>query len=763
MSAPPHALELSDPARVRHRHRIPARSTRYGDWPDWLPTQVVEAIRASGIERPWAHQAAAADAAFNRRPVAITTGTASGKTLGYLMPVLAATYGGPEALASCPRTERHAVRSQLLTPRRPHTALYLAPTKALARDQLRSHSQLDLPYWRVAAVDGDSDRPERDWARDHSAYLLSNPDFLHYSILPNHERWAGFLSRLRYLVIDEAHHYRGVFGSHVAQVVRRLRRVCAVYDAHPTVITTSATASRPEQTTAELTGCDQDRTVVIDDDTSPHGAVDMLMWQPEEHSATDTATLLGRLVADGNQTVAFVPSRRMAERVAAQARRVTGQRIESYRGGYLAVDRRLLEARLSDGSLEGVATTNALELGIDIAGLDAVIISGFPGTRVSVWQQAGRAGRSCRDALVVLIAANNPLDAYYFDHPELLFDEPVEPTILHPDNPYVLGPHLAAAAQERPLTETDTHWFGPSMIDIAGRLATQGTLRRRSGGWFWTGPDRAVDTIQLRGSGEPETDIVEADSGRVLGTVDHAAADGTVHPGAVYLHQGETFLVDVLDHQMGEALVHSDQPGYYTQPKNSNDIEIVNELTDRPFGAARLHFGDVDVFSQVIGYLRRDELTGEVWDETPLEMPQRRLRTRAVWWTLDQAGTADTNLTAARLGSAAHAAEHAAIGLLGAYAACDRWDIGGLSTVIHPDTGELTVFVHDGNAGGAGFAERGFQIAEKWWGATLERLQSCRCLDGCPTCVVSPKCGNANQMLDKAAAITLLETLLPAR
>lgn len=252
-------------------------------------------------------------------------------------------------------------------------------------------------------------------------------------------------------------------------------------------------------------------------------------------------------------------------------------------------------------------------------------------------------------------------------------------------------------------------------------------------------------------------EIIEEDSGRVLGTVDQASADGTVHPGAVYLHQGDSYLVDELDHETGEALVRPARPGYYTEPKGTNDVEIVSERLNRPFGAGMLHFGEVDVFSQVTGYLRRDEVTSDVWDETPLEMPERRLRTTAVWWTFD---AASLDLSAAQLGSAAHAAEHTAIGLLPMFAPCDRWDIGGLSTVLHPDTGTLTVFVHDGHAGGAGFAERGYAVAEDWWAATLERLRSCDCELGCPSCIVSPKCGNANQMLDKQAATWLLQGLL---
>ncbi|GAB3920424.1 helicase [Microlunatus endophyticus] len=733
-----------------------------------MPAEVVETVRSRGIERPWTHQVAVADAAYGGRPVAVTTGTASGKTLGYLMPVMAATYGGAAATAPVPVTARAETRARLIRPRRPHTALYLAPTKALAHDQLRVTGEFGANRpgpggWRVAAVDGDSDTAERDWARDHAAYVLTNPDFLHYSMLANHSRWATFLGNLRYVVIDEAHRYRGVFGSHVAQVVRRLRRLCASYGASPVFIIASATVTGADRMTSELVGCPAEQVVVVDRDASPHGAVDFTLWEPVQYPTDEAAHLMAQFVDAGLQTVAFIPSRRMAELTAVRAQEqveaLGGEqaRIDSYRAGYLASDRRALEAGLQDGSLRGLAATNALELGVDVAGLDAVIISGFPGTRSALWQQAGRAGRTGRDAQVVLIAARNPLDAYYFDHPELLFDEPVEQTVLHAANPYVLGPHLAAAAQELPITEADGVWFGPEMISVLRRLEAQGVVRKRAAGWFWPRPERAVDAVDLRGAGGPVVEIVEIDSGRVLGTVDQVGSDGTVHPGAVYLHQGDSYLVEDLDQDECEALVRPARTGYYTEPRGAHDVQIVQELQQRPFGNGILHYGEVDVFSQVIGYLRRDEVTSDVWDETPLDMPERRLRTTATWWTFD---AASLDLTAAQLGSAAHAAEHTAIGLLPMFAPCDRWDIGGLSTILHPDTGTLTVFVHDGHPGGAGFAERGYQVAEDWWQATLGRLQSCRCELGCPSCVVSPKCGNANQMLDKQAAIWLLHDLL---
>jgi len=700
----------------------------------------------------------------SRRHVVLTTGTASGKTLGYLLPVLAATYGGPEAaLGSAAAVAEPTLREQLVRRRRPHTALYLAPTKALAHDQLRVCTAFGLRSWNVATLDGDTEHVDRDWARDYASYILTNPDMLHLSVLPQHARWASFLQSLRYVVIDESHRYRGVFGAQVSAVVRRLRRVAALYGADPTFVLASATSTNAGWAASALTGVAQDAVTVIDEDTSAHGAVEMLLWEPDGLPDDTAAELLARMVDQGRQTIAFVSSRKAAERVAvrAQALLTTAARIDSYRGGYLAEDRRRLERALQCGALAGVAATNALELGVDIAGMDTVLISGFPGTRAALWQQAGRAGRQGTDAQVVLISRKQPLDAYLFDHPETLFATPVEATVLHPDNPYVLGPHLAAAAQESPLTARDAEFFGPGMPQLVRRLVTQGVLRERSSGCFWTRPERAVDAIDLRSAAGRSTEIVDVETGRVLGHVDPAATDLTVHPGAVYLHQGESYLVEDLDAEAGEALVKAARPGYYTQPRVLTGVSVVAERRARALGRGRLQLGTVHVTSQVTGFLRRDELSGDVWDETPLDLPEHTLATDAVWWTLDPQLVPD--LSPARLAGGAHGAEHAAIGLLPMFAPCDRWDIAGLSAAQHPDTGVLTVFVHDGQAGGGGFAERGFEVAEEWLSATVERLRSCRCEVGCPACVVSPTCGSANQVLDKEAAIHLLGLLFPQR
>lgn len=729
-----------------------ASAGRAAGWPAWLSAGSIERIEATGIPAPWAHQTQFAEALFQGNHAVVSTPTGSGKTLGYLLPIIAATVDGVLGV------ELDSRRALLTRPR--HTALYLAPTKALAHDQARAAAALGPRGWRVGTLDGDSDEAERRFARDHASYVLTNPDMLHFSVLPNHQRWSTFLGSLRYVVVDEAHRYQGVFGSHVAQVIRRLRRLAHQYGANPTFALSSATAPNAGEFGGRLIG--EAEVTVIDGDASPSGRRTVALWRPENSLRTDTGRLLSRLTDSGAQTIAFVASRQGAELISLEAQEYAREptRIASYRGGYLAYDRRALEAALHSGELLGLASTNALELGVDIAGMDAVLVSGYPGKLSSFWQQAGRAGRRGQEALVVLLARENPLDHYLLDHPELLFDAPVERAVLHPDNPRVLGPHLAAAAQELPLSADDQRWFGPTTGPMAAALAQQGVLRDRGGRYFWTRPDRAVDFINLRAMGERPFDIIERDTGRVVGVVDAAAVDRTVHPGAVYLHQGEPYVVEELDRAERQAFVTMGRPRYYTQPQSSFDIEIVTEHERRRLGITEVCRGDVRLDSQVLAYLRRDEVTHEVWDSTPLEMPRHRMTTQAVWWTVPAHLARRLGWTDLEMGAAVHAAEHTAIGLLPAFAPCDRWDIGGVSTALHPDTGLATIFVHDGMTGGAGFAHRGFEVADDWLAATLERLTTCSCSDGCPACVVSPKCGNANQVLSKASAAELLALLL---
>jgi DEAD/DEAH box helicase domain-containing protein len=743
-----------------HLELMEARPARDVSWPEWLDAPVREAFEAVGVPTPWSHQRTAADLAHTGQHTVVSTGTSSGKSLCYLLP-------GLQAIESSrgPKGQRGA------------SVLYLAPTKALAQDQLAALRRLPLPDLRCGTHDGDSTPEMREWTRDHAEYVLTNPDMLHRSLLPGHARWSRFWGSLRYVVIDECHHYRGVFGAHVAQIVRRLRRVAALYGANPTFVLASATVAEPEVSAGRLTGLD---VVSVTDDGSPRGRTALALWEPPfvpghgengapvRRSATsEVAELLTDLVVERVRTLAFVRSRRGAETVALTARRLLGEvdaslvdQVAAYRGGYLPEERRALEEALRSGRLLGLAATNALELGIDISGLDAVLLAGFPGTRAALWQQVGRAGRGARDALGVMVARDDPLDTYLVNHPEALLGQPVEANVFDPDNPYVLGPHLCAAAAESPLSVADLPMFGPGARAAVDALTEGGLLRKRPHGWFWTDRRRASDLADIRSSGGTPVRLVESDTGRVLGTVDASSAHGTAHAGAVYLHQGETWLVSELDLDDSVAVVVPADPDYSTSAREITDIEILHERASATWGAARLSLGSVRVTHRVVSFLKRAVPGGEVIGEEPLDLPERVLQTSAVWWTLPEHVLAESELAADDLPGAAHAAEHASIGLLPLFATCDRWDIGGVSTALHADTGKLTVFVHDGHPGGAGFAERGFHAATKWLRATREAIASCGCAEGCPSCVQSPKCGNQNNPLDKAGAIALLDLLL---
>jgi DEAD/DEAH box helicase domain-containing protein len=745
---------------LTHLEVMPERPARLADWPEWVSAPVREAFQRCGVPTPWSHQREAADLVRSGAHAVVATGTASGKSLGYLLPAV-------EAIESArgPKGQRGA------------SVLYLSPTKALAQDQLAALHRLGLPDLRCSTHDGDSTPEMRDWTRDHGEYVLTNPDMLHRSLLPTHQRWSRFFASLRYVVIDECHHYRGVFGAHVAQIIRRLRRVAALYGAHPTFVLASATVAEPEVSAARLTGLD---VVAVTDDGSPRGRTALALWEPPfvpgvgennapvRRSATsEVADLLTDLVVEHVRTLAFIRSRRGAETVALTARRLLGEvdptlvdRVAAYRGGYLPEERRELEEDLRSGRLVGLAATNALELGIDISGLDAVLLAGFPGTRAALWQQVGRAGRGAREALGVMVARDDPLDTYLVNHPEALLGRPVEANVFDPDNPYVLGPHLCAAAAEAPLTLDDLPLFGPGARAAVDALTEGGLLRRRPRGWFWTDRRRASDLADIRSTGGTPIRLVEADTGRVLGTVDHSSAHGTAHQGAVYLHQGETWLVTELDLDESVAVVVPARPDYSTTAREVTDIEILQERLATTWGEARLSLGDVRVTHQVVSFLKRKVPTGEVLGEEPLDLPEQVLQTTAVWWTLPSDLLTERGFTAADLPGSAHAAEHASIGLLPLFATCDRWDIGGVSTAMHPDTGKLTVFVHDGHPGGAGFSERGFHAAAAWLRATREAIAACACADGCPSCVQSPKCGNQNNPLDKAGAVALLDLVL---
>lgn len=819
---------------------LPARTAEHADWPAWADATVVQGYRRLGVERPWAHQALAADLLHRGRHTALATSTGSGKSLAFWLPALSAVRESSAAATLDP--------GNIASARTRPTTLYLSPTKALAADQLNALDRvLDAAGTRdvrVATCDGDTSREERSWVQDHADVVLTNPDFLHYALLPNHRRWSRLLKGLRYVVVDEGHAYRGVFGAHVSHVLRRLARLAERYGAErPTVVVASATSAEPAVSAARLIGVRPEDVTAVARDTSPSGRRTVVLWQPPEiaswrppaedaeggtpssmrradpgepdpwalpgdgvagagdtevepvaaevppehprRSATaEAADLLADLAAAGARSLAFTRSRRGAESVAQQARDHlrhapdAAGRIAAYRGGYLPEERRELERALRTGDLLGLATTNALELGVDISGLDTVLIAGWPGTRMSLWQQAGRAGRAGADGLVAFVAREDPLDTYLVTHPEAVFDAPLEATVFDPANPHVLAPHLCAAAQEAPLRTEDLALFGdPAHVrGVLDVLVARGALRRRTSGWYWTHHQAATGLTDLRGAGGTPVRVVEHGTGRMLGTVDASSADGQVHDGAVYVHQGTTYVVNHLDLTDHTAVVQRRKLDYGTWSRSVMSVAIEgwdddgapgpetdaagHDLLTRQWGPVAWGLGPVEVTSQVVSFQRRRLPDMQVLGTEQLELPEHTLGTVAVWWSVPEWVLRAADITPEQTPGALHAAEHAAIGLLPLLATCDRWDLGGVSTELHPDTGEATVFVYDAYPGGAGFAERAYHLGATWLRATRDAIAACPCSDGCPACVQSPKCGSYNAPLDKDAAVRFLDAVL---
>ena len=843
---------------------LPGRPERIADWPQWVCPALVDAWARRGVERPWFHQREAMDALREGRDVVLATGTGSGKSLAAWTPILSDLVEAEDS-------------SRISAIHRRPTALYLAPTKALAADQLASLMALlgqdDKPAdaqaeadpegsqrlvderlrrVRATTVDGDTPREAKEWARASADLILSNPDFLHYVMLPSHQRWSRFLASLRLIVIDEAHHWRGVTGSHIALVVRRLLRVAHHLGANPRVVMLSATVRDAAAVGRALTGR---AAVAITEDGSPAGAHELVLWQGaimadesevdissflaaldappgtatlkvpivRRSAGVEAANLAAAFVEEGARLLAFVRSRAGAEAVAAQVRdRLSARgspnagRVGAYRGGYLPEERRALEEALRTGAVRALATTSALEMGLDVSGLDATITVGWPGTRASLRQQIGRAGRAGTPGTSVLIASDNPLDAYLVRHPDHILGE-VEASVIDPSNPWVLAPHVAAAAAEIPITPSDITYFGPELRGVVERLVTDGYLKRRPAGYFWdaTRPERPCDLTDLRGAAG-DVQIVDAATGTVIGTIDQASADAHVFPGAIYIHQGRTFHVLALsplttpaapaapaaqgwprallpdagggtqgtEHFGGGRREGAPASSIIIPPARADDArvamveEVRTPLRTRSAthtsvdvcaieqtyvcedGTVTWHHGPTNVSTRVTDYdlLRLPGL--EFIRNIELFLPTHTLPTKSTWFTLTPAALTSMGIEAADLAGTLHATEHAMIGILPLVATCDRWDLGGLSTELHDDTGAPTVFIHDAFRGGAGHVLAGFNSARAWVAATLEAVSSCDCESGCPRCVQSPKCGNGNEPLSKQGAITLLAYLL---
>jgi len=771
----PASDDPADEGLVHLRHR-PARSATMVALPDDLPASLRARLEHAGIDHLWSHQAEALDRARQREHLVIATGTASGKSLAYQLPVI----------------------ERLLTDDSA-AALYLAPTKALAHDQLRAIRAMKLPQVRAAVLDGDVEQTERDAIRKTANWVLTNPDLLHRSLLPNHRWWADLLHRLAFVIIDESHVARGVFGGHVALVIRRLRRLVERYSGDPTFLLASATIGNPGEHATALTGLQVGEVLR---DGSPRGPLDIGLWRPPlmddapdagPHSDADaalldddagqparrsllreTGDLLASFVAADVQTLVFTRSRKGAEVVALTARErladarddATGGRladaVSAYRAGYLADERRDLEDRLRRGELRGVAATEALELGIDVSGLDAVILAGWPGTTSSFWQRLGRAGRTGGAAAGLFVAQEDPLDNYLVTHPEELFTRDPEDAILDPDNPYLLGPHLRCACQEAPLGDDDAvQWFGPTAPGLLAEDVAAGVLRRRGDLHYWISRQRAAARVNLRSIGGEPVRIVDGDTGALIGDVDASRAHRQVHTGAMYLHRGRRFEVQELDLDRHLAIVRdASSSTLTTRPRSETDVRVLDEQRAVDWGDVQVRLGRVEVTTQVTGYDILRIGSAKVLERVDLELPPIELRTVAVWYAIPDGSLDDAGIGPRRVPGSLHAAEHAAIGMLPLLALCDRWDLGGLSTARHPDTDRPTVFIYDGYPGGAGLAQRSFERLPDHLQLTRRTIASCRCRDGCPSCVQSPKCGNGNDPLDKRGAVEVLDLLL---
>jgi DEAD/DEAH box helicase domain-containing protein len=724
---------------LAHRREEPAREPRTAPIPDELDPRVRDAIAVPVL---YAHQRAAWDAAARHEHVVVTTGTASGKTLAFNLPVL-------DALAREPKSR----------------ALYLYPTKALAQDQFRTLAGYRIPRLKPAIYDGDTPAEQRWQIRRHANLILSNPDMLHVGVLPHHDRWGDVLANLRFVVVDEAHVYRGVFGSHVANVLRRLRRLARIYGADPLFLLASATISNPGELGLELLGAP---VTVIGDDAAPRAERTVVLWNPpvvdEElglraSPLAEAAKLQAAFVERGLRTLTFAKSRKAAELIHRFTAERLGDdsRLSPYRAGYTPGQRREIERRLGAGELLGVSATNALELGIDVGLLDAVISVGFPGTVASLRQQWGRAGRRGH-GLAVLVAGEDALDQYFMREPEKLLGRRVEAALLDHASPRILAGHVRAAAFEAPLDGRDAEILGPEALAAA---AGDAELRPTPAGFVWAGKDYPAARVGLR-SAEPDAfSVVDASTGTVLGVVERSRAHSTVHEGAIYLHLGESYLVHELDEGAMRAVVEPFSGDWYTQAKKETQTEIVRPLREERRLGLDLVFGEIEVTEQVVGYERKTIRSQERIELVPLELPPSSFGTEAIWFVPEPRQLEGLDAMPKLLGTL-HGAEHALIAMLPLWAMCDRWDIGGLSTNLHRQTGQPTVFVYDGHAGGVGITERGFEEFEGWVADTARMVAGCPCADGCPSCVQSPKCGNLNDMLDKAGAAAFLGRLVRA-
>jgi DEAD/DEAH box helicase domain-containing protein len=741
--------------QICYSHIIPRRAARYGELDRPLDSRLQSTLELHRMSRLYSHQAQAINHIRQGEDVIVSTSSASGKSMCYNIPVMQTSLEVPH---SC--------------------AIYLFPTKALSQDQFGKIKHLFCPAIlsldKVDTFDGDTPGLERQSIRRSSRIILTNPDMLHVNMLPNHTSWSRLWRNLRFVIVDEAHAYRGIFGSNVALVLRRLQRICQSYGSNPQFVLTSATIENPEEHACNLIG---KPISVVSDDGSPKGGKEFIFWNPplideikgtRRSANSESANLFSHLISEGIRSICFTRTRRLSELLANYTRDRLSEiapsyvsRVKTYRAGYMPEERRQIERELSCGSLLGVVATNALELGVDIGDIDATVLTGYPGTIASTWQQAGRSGRREERSLSFLVGLDNPLDQYLMRQPEFFFGKGFENALVNPQNHYILRSHLLCAAWEIALTKGDQEFFGETMQQECAGLVAEGLLKERRGRFF---PSPAMaypaGNVSIRSASGDHFSLIEAKTGKLLETLETSHAFLQAHLGAIYLHQGEGFIVTELDLASKTIKAESTAAAYYTVARELNDVRILATHKEKFFGSLKFCLGEVEVSMDVISFKRKVQFTEEVLGEEPLDLPTQRFRTVALWFDLPQESRKRVASEGLDFAGGIHGAEHAAIGMLPLFAMCDRNDIGGLSTPLHPDTGKAQIFIYDAYPGGVGIAEKGFELVRELWQAALAAVSECPCQGGCPSCIQSPKCGNNNKPLDKRAAVLLLEGLL---
>lgn len=743
MSSPDDALAAAIwNDQVRHIHETPARKADFGEPSLPFHPLLAEQLKTVGIRRLYRHQAEAFDACVGGQDVVVVTGTSSGKSLCYSLP--AVEFALSEPMARC---------------------LFLFPTKSLAQDQLGKLRKLaPEPHIQVATFDGDTPKTQRSTIRKLSHFVLTNPDMLHLGILPNHDHWAKFLKALRLIVIDEMHVYRGVFGSNVANVLRRLLRLCEWHRAQPRIIACSATLANSTDVFQGLTG----RTAhLIDQDGSPTGRKTYVFLNPPMVDADRrlsaniaTSEVLASLLASGSKALAFSRSRVVAELVLRYTRKCLEQNekpaalVESYRAGYTPKQRREIEQSLFKGKLGGLSSTSAMELGVDVGGLDAVVMNGYPGSVSSFWQQAGRAGRGGMDGLALFVAHDDPLEQFLVRDPKLLLEGNPEPATLAQGNPLILSKHLLCAAHERPLAPSELEAFGPNAFAIAEGLDRSGELAFRGGLFFYPSVEPPAPRVNIRGTGGTEVQLLL--HGEVLGTMERWRALSNAHEGAVYLHQGAGYLVEKLDLDRNVAELVAKEVPYFTRSVSQTVVETSVEVRTEPVVRARARLVGVSVTDSVIAFMRKS-LDGEhVLSMEPLDLPPQSYETLA--FRLDLPAVDPEEMDESFVGGI-HGLEHALGAVAPLFAGCERGDLGTCWYAFAPDTLAPAIYVFDRAPGGVGLCERLFEDRRAWFRAAWRLLSTCPCGEGCPACLLQPRCETFNQQLSKPQALRLLEML----